>query len=66
MGNRVWIVDIAIPEESRIEKKKNMKYQDLQAELEHLWEKKVPLFQLSLKPLEQCLEVARNTWISSK
>ena len=39
---RVWIIDVAIPGDGRIEEKeleKISKYQDLKIEIERLWEK---------------------------
>jgi putative methionine-R-sulfoxide reductase with GAF domain len=49
---QVWLVDVAIPGDSRIQQKeveKNIKYQDLKIEVERLWERKVTV----LEPLEQ-------------
>ena len=40
---QVWLIDVAIPGDSRIDQKvveKIIKYQDLQVEIERLWEKK--------------------------
>src|SRR5271168_1218221 len=41
--DRVWIIDVAIPGDSRIEMKeqeKITKYQDLRIEIERIWEKR--------------------------
>ena len=43
VDERVWIIDVAIPGDGRIEEKeleKISKYQDLKTEIERLWEKK--------------------------
>ena len=43
---RVWIIDVAIPGDARIEEKeleKISKYQDLKIEIERLWEKQTTL-----------------------
>ena len=40
---QVWIIDVAIPGDGRIEEReleKISKYQDLKTEIERLWEKK--------------------------
>ena len=59
---QVWLIDVAIPGDSRIENKqveKISKYQDLRIEVEQLWEKKatvVPVVVGALGAIQKDLE----------
>ena len=52
---QVWLIDVAIPRDSRINQKeveKITKYQDLKVEVERLWEKKATVVPVVIGALE--------------
>ena len=52
---QVWLIDATIPEDSRIDQKeveKISKYQDLQIEVERLWEKKATVVPMVIGALK--------------
>ena len=57
---RVWLIDVAIPGDSRIDQKemeKITKYQDLKIEVERLWEKKATVLSVVIGALGTILRV---------
>ena len=58
---QVWLIDVAIPGDSRINQKeveKITKYQDLKVEVERLWENKATVVPVVIGALEQYPETS--------